>query len=87
MRLIVTLLAIIVVIGIVAVATGFVNLHSQPGSLPSVAVSGGTLPKVSANVGTIDIGSRNEAVSVPKVDVGSTEKQVAVPTVQVNKPQ
>jgi hypothetical protein len=87
MRAIVTILAILVVIGIVAVATGFVNLHSQPGSLPQVAVSGGALPKVSANVGSIDIGSKTKSVEVPRVDVGTTEKQVAVPTVQVNKPQ
>ena len=87
MRAIVTILAIIVVIGILAVATGFVNLHSRPGSLPTVAVSGGSLPKVSADVGTIDVGTKNKMVDVPKVDVGSTRQQVSVPTVEVNKPQ
>lgn len=87
MRVIVTILAIVVVIAIVAVATGFVNLHGNSGSLPRVAVQGGALPTVSANVGSIDLGTKNQSVDVPKVDVGTVEKNVAVPVVRVNKPQ
>ena len=87
MRAIVTLLAIVIIVAIVAVATGFVNFHSTPGSLPKVAVSGGALPNVQANVGSIDVGTRNETVEVPKVETTTTTKQVAVPTVSIKKPE
>lgn len=87
MRAIVTLLAIIVVIGIVAVATGFVNLHGGGGSLPTVQVSGGSLPSIKADVGSIDVGTKNQTVEVPKVEVGTKQTSVAVPTVNVNRPQ
>jgi hypothetical protein len=83
MRAIVTLLAIIVVVAIIAVATGFVNLHGNSGSLPKVAVQGGSLPDVKADVGSIDVGTKNTSVEVPKVE--TTTKTVAVPTVDVKK--
>ena len=86
MRAIITILAILVIVAIVAVATGFVNLHGNGGSLPTVAVQGGALPQVQANVGTIDLGTQNKTVEVPKVSVDKKETQVAVPTLHVNKP-
>ena len=85
MRAVVTILAIIVVIAIIAVATGFVNLHSTPGSLPKVSVQGGQAPTVAANVGSVDLGTKNTTVDVPKVD--TVKKTVAVPTVDVHKAQ
>lgn len=85
MRAIVTILAIVVVIGIIALATGFINLSGQSGELPKVAVEGGALPSVKADVGSIDVGTRNTTVEVPKVE---TEKQrVEVPTLSVEKAQ
>ncbi|NIJ07507.1 hypothetical protein FHS31_001103 [Sphingomonas vulcanisoli] len=86
MRAIVTILAILVIVAIIAVATGFVNIHGNGGSMPQVAVQGGSLPQVQANVGSIDLGTKNETVSVPKVSVDNKETQVAVPTLHVNKP-
>ena len=83
MRAIVTILAIVVVIGIIAVATGFVNLRGSSGSLPTVSVKGGEAPAVSADVGSIDVGTKNTTVDVPKVE--TTKKTVAVPTVAVHK--
>ena len=85
MRAVVTILAIIVVIAIIAVATGFVNLHSSPGALPKVSVEGGKAPTVAANVGSVDVGTTNTTVDVPKVD--TVKKTVAVPTVAVHKAQ
>ncbi len=85
MRAVVTILAIIVVIAIIAVATGFVNLHSTPGSLPKVSVEGGKAPTVAADVGSVDLGTTNTTVDVPKVD--TVKKTVAVPTVAVHKAQ
>ena len=85
MRAIVTILAIVVVIAIIAVATGFVNLHGNSGSLPTVKLEGGQAPTVQANVGSIDVGTKNETVAVPKVD--TVDKKVKVPTVAVHKAQ
>ena len=85
MRAIVTILAIIVVIAIIAVATGFVNFHGNSGSLPTVKVEGGQAPTVQANVGSIDVGTENKVVAVPKVD--TVDKQVAVPKIAVHKAQ
>jgi hypothetical protein len=85
MRALVTILAIIVVIAIIAVATGFVNLRGNSGSLPTVKVEGGQAPTVQADVGSIDLGTENKTVAVPKV--GTVDKTVAVPTVAVHKAQ
>lgn len=85
MRAIVTILAIVVVIGIIAIATGFVKLNGQSGSLPKVAVEGGKLPTVDADVGKIDVGTKNTTVDVPKVD--TVKKKVEVPSIAVQKPQ
>ncbi|WP_420142538.1 hypothetical protein [Sphingomonas sp.] len=83
MRAIVTILAIVVVIGIIALATGFINLSGNSGELPKVAVEGGKLPSVNADVGDIDVGTRNTTVEVPEVK--TEKKTVEVPTLSVEK--
>ena len=85
MRAVVTILAIVVVIAIIAVWTNFIHINSSPGSMPTVSVQGGKAPTVSADVGSIDVGTKNETVDVPKV--GTVQKTVAVPTVAVHKAQ
>lgn len=85
MRAIVTVLAIIVIVAIIAVMTGFVNLHGSSGSLPKVAVEGGKLPSVGADVGSVDLGTKKTTVDVPKVE--TAKKTVEVPTLSVKKPQ
>ena len=85
MRAIVSIIVIVVVVAIIAVATGFVNLHGTSGSMPQVSVQGGSLPAVQADVGRIDVGTKNTSVDVPKVDVGTVQKTVQVPTVAVHK--
>lgn len=85
MRGILILLAVIVVGGILAVATGFVNLSGDAGQLPKVSVDGGRAPTVNADVGSIDVGTKETSVTVPKVEVGTTQESVAVPSVEVKK--
>ena len=87
MRALVTILAIIVVLAIIAVATGFVSLHGTRGSLPRVAVEGGRLPTVSADVGHIALETKKSTVDVPKVSVDTKKTSVDVPTLAVRKPQ
>lgn len=69
MRGLLAIVAIVVLLLIVGVATGFINLSGRGGSLPEVQVQGGSLPKVDANVGTVDLGTKNETIQVPTVDV------------------
>jgi hypothetical protein len=83
MRAIVTILAIVVIIGIIALATGFINLSGNAGELPKVAVEGGKLPTVNADVGQVDLGTRNTTIEVPDVD--TKKKTVEVPTLSVEK--
>ena len=85
MRAIITVLAIVVVIAIIAVMTGFVNLHGTSGSMPRLAVEGGKLPSVAADVGSVDLGTKKTTVDVPKVE--TSKKTVEVPTLSVTKPQ
>jgi hypothetical protein len=87
-RLIGTLVLLIVVIFGLAWAFGFVNLRqTRDASLPKVEVTGGQSPKFDLDVSKVNVGTKNESVSLPKVDVGSTEKNVQVPTVDVEKPK
>jgi len=87
MRAVVTILAIVVVVAIIAVATGFVNLRGDSGALPKVAVEGGKLPSVDANVGSIDVGTKKSVVEVPKVSVDTKKTSIDVPSVSVQKAQ
>ena len=83
MRAIVLLIAVIVLVGIVGIMTGFINLSGQPGSLPRVAVEGGRLPTVDADIGSIDVGTANRSVEVPTVE--TERRTIEVPTVEVNR--
>jgi biopolymer transport protein ExbD len=76
---------IIVLLAIAAVATGFINLSGNSGELPKVAVQGGELPSVDADVGSVGVGSTSTTVEVPKVEVGTTSEKVELPTVEVKK--
>jgi len=70
MRALLALVAIIVLLLIIGVATGFFNFNqTQEARLPKVEVQGGQAPKFDANVGAVDVGSKNETIKVPTVDV------------------
>ncbi len=83
MRALLILVAVVVLVGIVGVATGFINLSGKSGQMPRVAVEGGALPSVSADTGSIDVGTTNTTVDVPKVE--TEKKTLSVPTVSVKK--
>jgi len=85
MRGVLILIGVVVLLGIVAVATGFVNLSGDEGKLPEVSVQGGRAPSIDADVGRVDVGTKDTSVTVPKVEVGTTEEKVEVPTVDVKK--
>ena len=83
MRAIIILLVVVVLVAIVAVATGFVNLSGHSGSMPTVAVSGGKMPSVNADVGSIAVGTKKTMVDVPKVE--TKKEAISVPVIGVKK--
>jgi flagellar basal body-associated protein FliL len=82
-RTIIIILVVAVLAVIAAVATGFLDFSSKGGSLPAVKVEGGALPSVDADVGSIDVGTTNTTVEVPKVE--TEKKTLEVPTLSVKK--
>ncbi len=84
-RTILILVVLAVILGIAAVASGFVNFSGKSGSLPKVAVEGGSLPSVDADVGSVDMGTKSTTVDVPKVEVGTTKEEIKTPTIDVKK--
>ena len=73
MRGLLAAVAVIVLLLIVAVATGFINLSGRGGDVPEVKVEGGALPTVDADVGDVDVGTKNETIEVPTIDVDTAK--------------
>jgi ABC-type uncharacterized transport system YnjBCD permease subunit len=71
MRAVLAVVGILVLVVVVLIALGMVNLD----------VSGGRLPTVTAETGSLAVGESNTTVRVPSVEM--REKQVAVPTLDV----
>jgi hypothetical protein len=71
MRGLLILVAVVLLLLLVGVLTGFINLTGRGGDLPEVKVEGGALPSVDADVGDVDVGVKNETVNVavPTIDV------------------
>ena len=65
MRTLLALVGLAVVVLIVLMALGMVSLNG--GSMPKVAVEGGTAPNV--DVGKINVGSVNKTVEIPTIEV------------------
>ena len=73
MRPILTIVAVVVLLLVIGIATGFINLTGRGGDMPEVKVEGGALPKVDADVGDIDVGTKNETIQVPTLDVDTAK--------------
>ena len=72
MRGVLALVAVVVLLLIVGVATGFINLgQTQEAKLPRV--EGGQLPKFDADVGDVDVGTKTETIEVPTIDVDTAK--------------
>jgi hypothetical protein len=77
MRPILTIVAVLVLLLIIGVATGFINLGARGGDLPEVKVEGGALPTVDADVGDVDVGTKNEVIQVPTISVDNAQQDAA----------
>ena len=73
MRPLLTIVAVVVLLLIIGVATGFINLTGRGGDMPEVKVEGGALPTVDADVGDVDVGTKNETIQVPTIDVDTAK--------------
>lgn len=70
MRGLLALVAVVVLLLIVGVATGFFSFNqTQTAKLPEVKVEGGQAPKFDANVGAVKVGTKEETVKVPTIDI------------------
>lgn len=80
-----TAIVIAAVFGIGTVAAAyFIDFDlTQTAELPDVdvTVSGGQLPEVDVNTGSVEFGTETKTVKVPEVKM--VEKEVTVPTVDV----
>lgn len=69
------------------VAWGCEVEQTEEGELPDVDVQGGNMPEYDVDAPDVDVGTRDETVTVPDVDVGTEEKTIRVPDVDVNPPE
>lgn len=88
MRTLLYIVIAVVVIGVIALATGFIDINqTQEAVLPDVTVEGGQLPAAEVETGEVSIGTATTEVEVPDidvdVDVGTETQEVEVPTIDV----
>jgi hypothetical protein len=69
-------IALVVVIGVAAAfAFGFLDLDASGGKLPEIRAEAGKLPNVDVKTGSIDMGTRNETITVPTVEVKKADER------------
>jgi len=94
MRTVMLILIIAVVALIGAFATGYIDINQTRGAkAPSVEAADGTIratggqsPAFEVQTGSVEVGTKDANVSVPKVEVKRDEKSVKVPVVAVRPP-
>ena len=95
MRAILLILILATVALIAAFATGYVNIsQTRSAEAPRVEASGGAIratggqsPSFEVQTGSVEVGSSEANVSVPKVEVRQDKKSVKVPVLEVRRPQ
>ena len=93
MRAILLILILAVVATIAAIATGFVDIsQTREARVPTVEANdgairaaGGQPPAFEVQTGTVEVGSRETNVAVPKVEVKPSQTKVKVPSVEVRR--
>ncbi|WP_454886077.1 hypothetical protein [Sphingomonas oryzagri] len=70
MRAILVLLVIVVLVGIAAIALGYVNVtQTKTASLPSISVQGGSTPAFNVQTANVSVGTEKHVVETPTVNV------------------
>jgi len=91
MRAILLILILVVVALIAVIGTGYVDISQTRGArAPTVAASDGTIraqggqsPAFEVQTGSIEVGTREANVAIPKIEVKRDEKGVKVPTMEI----
>jgi len=95
MRAILLILIIAVVALIAAIGTGFIDVNQTRGArAPQVEAVDGTIraregqpPAFEVQTGSVEVGTREANVAVPKIEVTRDQKGVKVPVVEVRRPE
>jgi len=95
MRAILLILIVAVVVLIAAISTGYVDIsQTREAKAPSVETNDGAIratagqpPTFDVQTGSVQVGTREANVAVPKVEVKRDSKSVNVPVVQVRGPE
>ncbi|MCL6741268.1 hypothetical protein LZ518_09015 [Sphingomonas sp. RB56-2] len=90
--MLILIIAVVALIG--AFATGYIDINQTRGAkAPSVEAAdgkiratGGQSPAFDVQTGSVEVGTRDANVAVPKVEVRRDEKSVKVPVVAVRPP-
>jgi hypothetical protein len=91
MRAILLILILAVVALIAAIGTGYIDISQTRGArAPEVSAADGTIraqggqsPAFEVQTGSVEVGTREANVAVPKIEVKRDEKGVKVPTVEI----
>ena len=84
------ILGVIVAAAVVAFGIFMIDIdQTEEARLPDVDVNveGGNLPEFDADVGSIEVGTAEETVTVPEVEITTEEATVTVPTIDITAPE
>jgi hypothetical protein len=95
MRTILLILILAVVALIAAIATGYLDIaQTREARAPGVEASNGVIraregqaPAFDVQTGSVEVGTREANVAVPKVEVKRESKGLNVPTVEIRPPE
>jgi len=95
MRAILLILILAVVALIAAIGTGLIDVSQTRGArAPTVAASDGTIraqggqsPAFEVQTGSVEVGTRDANIAVPRIEVKRDEQGVKVPTVEIRPPE
>lgn len=95
MRAILLILIVTVVALIAGIGTGYIDIsQTRQAKVPSIEAengairaTGGQAPAFEVQTGSVDVGTREANVTVPKLEVKRDAKAVNVPVVEVRRPQ
>jgi hypothetical protein len=90
---------LILILGVVALialfASGLVNVAQTREARPprveavdgSIRAQGGQSPAFEVQTGSVEVGTRDANLAVPKIEIKRDKTQVAVPSVEVRQPE
>ena len=95
MRAVLLILIIAVITLIAGIGTGYIDIsQTRQAKIPSIEADngairakGGQTPAFDVQTGSVEVGTREANVTVPKVEVKRDAKSVNVPVVEVRRPQ